>query len=273
MACVAVSVVATAGALAAQQTAGGATTTTSAGQTEREVKPDTPSATREELGLLLEHSLKRAADPALKAGDRTQAQSEVTAIRARLERGDFQAGDRFFLTVIADSLRAREVIIRDGPAIDFGALPEMSLKGVLRSEVEGAIRQHLSRYFRSPEVRVQLLTRISVTGAVMRPGSYSVPPFVLLSDVLTQVAGGPLASANPDKIVVLRNRREFVSEKAYRSAVKEGLTLDRLGIQSGDEIRVGERARRNWVQVASISMLAVSAFTAALALIRASYSD
>ena len=246
---------------------------TSAGQTERVVKSDTPDATREELTHLLEQTLRRASDASLKAADRSRAEGEVTEIRRRLEVGDFQPGDRFLLTVVADTVGRSEVLVREGPSIDFGALPALPLTGILRSELESAVHRHLARFYRTPEVRVQFLTRLTVVGAVARPGTYSVPPFLLLTDVMTTQAGGPTPSANTDKIVVVRDGREVVDEKAFRRAVQEGQTVERLGLQSGDEIRVGERARRNWGQIAMYSMFGVSVFTAVLALIRSSYSE
>jgi protein involved in polysaccharide export with SLBB domain len=244
----------------------------SSGQVDGAVKADSPDATREELTALLEQTLRRASDASLKPADRSRAESDVAVIRRRLEAGDFLPGDRFLLTVVADSVRRSDVIVRDGPSIDFGALPALPLTGVLRSELQGAIHRHLSRYFRTPEVRVQFLTRLSIIGAVGRPGTYSVPPFALVSDVMTQ-AGGITAGANIDNIVVLRNGREVVDAKAYREAVQEGMSIERLGLQPGDEIRVGERRRRNWGQIVMYSMFSVSVFTAVLALIRSSYSE
>ena len=262
-------------ALASPQVAGGTGAAAAAvsGQPDRVVTPSTPDATRAELTTLLEQALRRASDASLKAADRSRAESEVAAVRKRLEAGDMQPGDRILVTIITDSLRRADMAVRDGPSLDFGAIPSLDLGGVLRSELQPAIHQHLSKYFRSPEVRVQFLTRISILGAVQRPGSHAVPPFALVSDVITQVAGGPLPSANTDKIVVTRDGREIVDEKAYRRAARDGSTVEQLGLRSGDEIRVGERGRRNWYQVAMVTTVAVSVFTAALALIRSSYSE
>jgi protein involved in polysaccharide export with SLBB domain len=275
--CACATLLATSGALAAQQSGAGkppTTTSESAGATQRdrEVKPDTPDATREELTLLLEQTLRHASDASLKRADRNRAQEQVTSIRRRLEEGDFQPGDRFVLTVVADSVRRSQMIVRDGPSIDFGALPSLQLGGILRSELQTAIHRHLSRYFRTPDVRVQLLTRITISGAVPKPGSYSVPPDALVSDVVME-AGGLLQSARGDKIVVTRAGREIVDAKGYQRAVRDGATIERLGLQSGDEIRVGQRGQRNWGQFATIAVVTVSALTAVLALIRSSYAE
>jgi hypothetical protein len=260
-------------ALAASQTGSSAPPAAgAASKPARTVHSDTPDATRAELTTLLEEELRRATDAGLKAPDRAKAQGEAAAIRQRLESGDFRAGDRFLVTIIADSVRRLDMLVREGPALDFQALPSLPIGGVLRSELEGAILQHMARFYRSPEVRVQLLTRISISGAVARPGTYSVPPFALLSDAVMQ-AGGTLPTANPDKIVIARGGKVIVDRAAYQKAVKDGASVESVGMQPGDEIRVDQRTTHNWGQIVTVGVLSVSVFTAVLALIRSSYSD
>ena len=241
-------------------------------QDTRVVKPDTPDATREELVLLLDQSLRDSAAAGRSGAERARASETASTIRRRLEEGDFKPGDRFILTTVIDTVSRMEMLVREGPALEFGSTPPLPIAGVLRSELPGALRQYFGRYFRNVDVRVQHLTRVSLAGAVGRPGTYAVPPYALVSDVVMQ-AGGPLASADPDKIVVTRGGRVIVDEKAYRRAVTEGYTIERLGIQPGDEIRVGDRGRRNWGQVVMYSVFALTAFTSILALIRSSYAE
>lgn len=261
-------------ALGAQQPTSGApqTAAPASARPTRTVTAETPDATREELTLLLDDVQKRAADPSAKAPDRDKAKAEVATIRHRLDAGDFRAGDRFTVMIVADSVRRSEMVVREGPAIDLTPLPQLSLQGILRSELQGAIRQHLARYFRNPEVRVEFLTRISVTGAVSHPGVVSVPPDALVGDVL-MAAGGPLPSANMDKVEIVRNGHTFINHRKFQQAQKDGTTLDQLGIRAGDELKVAERKRQNWGQIGTVALLSVSALTAILALIRSSYSD
>jgi hypothetical protein len=259
-------------ALAAQSTTGAAGTASATARSERTVTSETPDATRAELTLLLETEQKRAADAAAKPADRDKAKAEVEAIRRRLEAGDFRAGDRFIALVVADSVRRMEMVVREGPSVDLAPLPVLSLQGLLRSELQPAVLQHFARFYRNPEVRIDFLTRVTVTGAVAKPGVVAVPPDALVGDVL-MAAGGPLASANMDKVEILRNGRTILDRKKFQQATKDGVTLDRLGIRPGDEFKVAERGRRNWAQVATITMLSMTALTAILSLIRSSYSD
>ena len=257
-------------ALGAQQPT--TTTATAAGAVERTVTVETLDATRPELTQLLDSALRRSENASAKPADRDKAKADVAAIRQRLDAGDFRAGDRFVALIVVDSVRRSEFTVREGPSIDLAPLPPLPLQGVLRSELQGALRTHLSRFYRNPEVRIDFLTRLSVTGAVAKPGVVSVPPDALVGDVL-MAAGGPLPTANMEKVEILRNGRTLVDKKKFTQAAKEGVTLDRLGIRPGDEIRVAERGRRNWGQFATISMLGLTAFTALLSIIRNSYSD
>jgi protein involved in polysaccharide export with SLBB domain len=243
-----------------------------ASQPERTVSVETPDATRAELTELLDRAVRTSTDPSANAGQKSKAASDAAAIRSRLETGDFQPGDRFVMTFVADTVRRDTYTVREGQTVDMGTLPVFSTAGVLRSELQQALLQHLKRFYRNPEVRVETLTRVSVLGAVGRPGTYTVPPDLPLSELLA-AAGGYANSANIDRVVVRRGSHELVDSKGVKRAVREGATISRLGIRSGDEVRVAERSRRNWGGNVTMLFFGLSAFTAVLALIRSSASD
>jgi polysaccharide biosynthesis/export protein len=241
-------------------------------QDTRVVEPETEDATRDELTRLMERELAVASDASAKSGDRARAQANVSAVRRRLAMGDFITGDRFLLTLTADSIRRFEIIVRDSGMIELGAFLPISVAGTLRSEVAPKILQHMKRYFRSPEVRVQFLTRLTISGGVGRPGTYSVPPDLLLSDALV-AAGGITPSANSDRIEVVRGNTTIVNRDSYRRAVQEGKTIEAVGLRSGDEIRVAQVSRKNWRMTVQVVAISLSVMTAILALIRSSYSS
>lgn len=224
------------------------------------VTVETPNATRAELTA------------ALDAADRAKRTGEAAAIRARLANGDFRPGDRFLVTLATDTMTHLEMVVRDGPSIEWPNLPVMPLGGVLRSELRTAIVQHLGKFVRNPEVTVVPLLRMSITGAVQRPGLYTVPPDAPVTELL-MAAGGPMPQARTDRVVVARGGREVLDRKAYQRAARDGRTLEQAGLRSGDEVRVPEKSTRNWAQIASYAFFGVSALTALLALIRSGYSD
>jgi protein involved in polysaccharide export with SLBB domain len=202
--------------------------------------------------------------------ERERAQAEVAAIRSRLRDGDFRPGDRLSMSLGGDTT-SREISIREGTQIELPyGIPPLSLAGLLRAELNDAVATHLRKYVREPDVRVRLLQRVSVAGAVARPGVYWVQPDMTLGEVVMR-AGGLGAGARTDRIVVSRAGREVIDRKTYQRLAREGRTLEQSNVLSGDEVVVPERAQRNWAQTVTYAFFAVSALTAVLALIRSSY--
>ena len=236
----------------------------------RQVDATTEDATREELTRLLARAEQQANDPARPAAERTRARAEATAITQRLETGDLRTGDRFLLTLTLDSLVRTEVALRDGPVLEFGALAPLPLHGVLRSELTAVVEQHLRRFYRTPQVRVEPLVRLAVVGGVARPGPISVLSDMQLLDMLS-AAGGLSQNSESDKIVVRRGNKEVVNGKRFQQAVREGKTVAQVGLRSGDQVEVGTRSGRfSWSSLRFV-FWGLSAVIAVLGLIRASY--
>ncbi|GLC28479.1 hypothetical protein rosag_49920 [Roseisolibacter agri] len=233
-----------------------------------EVTSQTLRATRAELTAALDRA-ERAASRA-SGRERERAQAEATAIRARLRDGDFRAGDRLSLALGGDTA-TREISIREGPQIELPyGIPPLVLTGVLRAELSDAVATHLRKYVREPDVRVRLLQRLSVSGAVGRPGVYWVQPDMPLAEVIMR-AGGIGAGAKTDKVVVTRAGKEVIDRKTFARLSREGRTVEESNLQPGDEVRVPIGSQRNWGQIATYAFFGVSILTAALALIRSSY--
>jgi hypothetical protein len=223
---------------------------------QRAVTADTPDATRAEL----QSALARLGGS---AGDRAQAD----AIRRRLETGDFRIGDRFVMTLAVDSVIQRELAVRDSLLVEMPPLAPLSLRGVLRSEIQIAVLRHMQRYYRNPEVRVQTLTRVGVVGAVSKPGFYVVAPDAGLNEVV-QLAGGVAQNANLTKAEVWRYDRRFLNAKQFNNGTRSGRALSELGVRSGDEIRVPEKRNFNWSQTLWTVTILISSLLTVITLIR-----
>lgn len=238
-------------------------------QTGRPVTSGTPDATRAELTNRLD-SLVRIDSTQGNATERRDRSNEVSAIRHRLEDGDLRSGDRFLVEFGLEQKRDT-VFVREGNVIALMNWQTTSVRGVLRSELQPALERYIGTYVREPRVRVYPLTRIAINGAVGRPGYYAVDPSAPLSDAIT-AAGGPTQAAQYDKITIYRATERLMEAKQVTRALKDGQTVDQLGLQSGDEVRVADRKPRNWAPIIQASLIGVTAFSAILALIRSSYS-
>lgn len=180
---------------------------------------DRPLATREELKAAMDND--RGSDVAAR-------------INMRLTQGDFQRGDRIALLVqgepaLTDTFTisgSSELIL---PPPTTGAL---SLKGVLRSELEPKVTEYISKFRNNPIVRAQPLLRLSVQGEVAKGGIYDVPADAQLADAL-MAAGGTTQFAKTNKVTIERNGRTIWHGSAFDT------DLDALNLQDGDQITVG----------------------------------
>lgn len=199
-------------------------------------------ASREELMTLAAEAERQAASASAEE-TRQQKLLEATELRERLRDGDFQVGDRIVLRVRGDSALTDTFAVRAGRTISLPNLSEISLAGVLRSELQAYLSKEIARYVREPVVQTSSLIRLAVLGEVTRPGFYAVGSDVLVSDVI-MLAGGPNSSADLRRVSVRRGAREVWSADRIHAAMTQGTTLDQLNLRAGDELVIGERKRR-----------------------------
>ncbi|MDH3198633.1 MAG: SLBB domain-containing protein [Candidatus Krumholzibacteria bacterium] len=200
-------------------------------------------ASREALETLSRRYDAAAESPAYSPVLRAQARRQADDIRGRLAAGDFRVGDRLFLSVereegLTDTLAVAAGT--DGPVIVLPNFGAVSLRGVLRSEAEDHLQRFIARFIREPVVRARAFIRVSVAGEVTRPGFYSVPTDLVVSDALA-IAQGVTANADLTNLEIRRQNQVLWDASALREPVAEGQTLDQLDIRSGDQIVVGRR--------------------------------
>ncbi|HEY0971421.1 MAG TPA: hypothetical protein VGE02_10695 [Gemmatimonadales bacterium] len=213
----------------------------------------TVAATREPQGYVtraeLETQLARLEGPGTPVDQRAQA----AAIRERLREGDFTVGDRIVLTStsfnlpeqLASALNAAYTV-RDGKVLRIPQLGDLSLQGVLRSELDSAVNAHVARSLRNVTVRAEPTIQVMVTGPVQRPGYHSAAPDMTITEVLMGAAV-PTAGADLSKTVVKRAGEEIIDADSLSAAIRSGATLDRIDFQSGDEFAlVARRERSKW---------------------------
>lgn len=174
--------------------------------------------------------------------ERDPAKSGAAAlIRARLESGDFQAGDQIILSVQGEQELSDTFTV--GEAVDL-TLPQvgtLSLRGVLRSELRDHVTAYLSRYLRAPAVEVRPLMRVLVEGQVAKPGFYGIAPEQPLADVFS-AAGGLTQTAKVNATRVERGQATIWGGPTLQEALGHGYSVDRLSLRAGDRVYVPARA-------------------------------
>jgi protein involved in polysaccharide export with SLBB domain len=199
---------------------------------------DRALATRQEL----ESALQRAGATELAA-----------RIKTRLTEGDFRRGDRIALDVQGEVALTDTFVVGSGaelilPAPTVGAV---SLKGVLRSELQTKMAEYVSRFRNNAVVRAQPLIRLSIQGEVAKAGIYAVPADGQLADAL-MAAGGTTQFAKSNKVTITRNGQKIAETAAFNT------DIDALNLRDGDQIVVDSNRPGNGTDNLRIAALLVS---------------
>ncbi|MDQ6887082.1 MAG: SLBB domain-containing protein [Gemmatimonadota bacterium] len=221
------------------------------GQDSASVATSVVDATRTDITRRIADAERTAIAPGTSAELRRAKEEEARQLRARLQEGDFHVGDRIVLKIEGEPMPSDTFTVRSGVKVLLQGLDEIPLRGVLRSELRSYMAAQVSRFRKNAAVQATALVRLAVGGAVAKPGYYSLPADVLISDVI-MAAGGPTQDANPDKTIVRRDSKELIASKVVRQAITSGQTLDQLNLRAGDEIVVGEKTSRSWQNKAQI---------------------
>lgn len=203
--------------------------------------PARSTMTRAELQAVLEQLESASSSNAYSGAARSRANDEARLVRQRLEEGDFQTGDRVVLTVRNEETLTDTFTVAGDRSLPLPLGTSVPLQGVLRSEMEEKVRQHLARYIRDPEVRAESLMRVTIAGEVANPGFYVVRAESLIGDVL-MVAGGPTGEGDLTKLFIQREGRKIWEGPSLEEAITQGRTLDQLSIRAGDQVMVPEEA-------------------------------
>lgn len=200
---------------------------------------NTVHLTRDSLNSLIARLEETANSSAYSGALRERARREAAMLRNRLAQGDFQVGDRIMLEVEGQTELTDTFTVAPGPSLILPTIREVSLAGLLRSELQSHLETQLRRFIVDPKVKATPLMRIWIQGGVNRPGVYLVPAEALVTDAL-MIAGGTTREARVTDIRIERDNARIWEGEALQRAITEGRTLDQLSLRAGDHIIVAE---------------------------------
>jgi polysaccharide biosynthesis/export protein len=196
----------------------------------------------EEHAALLEHAGQ---------SDSTQRAAEI---RTRLVQVDFQLGDRIQILVEGEKELSDTFTVAPGKLLSLPGIGDVPLQGVLRSELEPYLTRVIGSSLRNPIVRARAFIRLSVQGAVARPGYYGVPAQALVSDPM-MIAGGTSPDANVKKLRIERGGKPILEGDALQRAIAQGLTIDEAGLMAGDQYVIPGRRHGSTTETLSFAGL------------------
>jgi|SRR5213594_4281267 len=169
----------------------------------------------------------------------TRSLAGQTATRA--PQGDFALGDQILLEVEGDSQFTHIYNVGPGPALTLPVIGAIPLGGVQRADVERYLGEQLAKYMKHPVVHAKVLVRLGVLGEVEHPGYYAVPAGAVVSDAL-MAAGGPTKDAKFTAARIEREGKGLYEGNAFQDAFARGMTIEGLGLRTGDRIVVPRRS-------------------------------
>lgn len=230
-------------------------------------------ASREEIAIRVASLESGLASGDLRGGAARDARVELQRLQKRLARGDFQVGDQMIVTVTRDEIVQEDTAtVRDDLVIPMRGLPDASVAGVLRSELQPRLQTHVNRFLVDHRVRTNVLTRLQILGGVARPGFYGITRDRSITEVLA-LAGGPAPTANLDKVTVRRDGRLIVKPSMWRDAQRSGTTVASLGLQSGDVVEVELRKSRDLFMIVQVVAFGATALFGIISLLRVIYTE
>ena len=208
-------------------------------------------ATRAELQQMLTQYNQSVESGAYSSAMKDKAKFEASLIKLRLEQGDYQVGDLISFVVEGEPTLSDTLVVTSNVAAILPFGDTISLKGVLRSEVQPLMHKAVSRIVKNPVVRTESFMRMAVLGAVSNQGYFVVRSDALLLDVL-QMAGGAGADAELDDIRLERGSQKIWDGQTLQEAIVQGRTVDQLSLRAGDRIVVPAKSTNSvWSKLTS----------------------
>ena len=218
---------------------------------------------RQATRVELEKAAKAAESASIGMTDestRAKMRADAAALRMRLASGDFVPGDRILLLVQGDSALSDTFTVRGDRILPLPNIPDVSLQGVLDSELEPYLTKELLKYIKSVSLTATPLVRISLLG-FPKGNFFTVPVDQSITDVIAAAGGwGSPSSVAPEKAVVRRAGRVIMDAKATAEAIRQGKTVGDMALRDGDELFLPDRGSgfswaKAWTAVSAVTGL------------------
>ncbi len=164
-------------------------------------------------------------------------------------------GDMFVVRYpVSDSLRGSvyapldTFYIEDSSTLFSVNLGYIHISALSSKAIDSTIRKVYERILPGTNINIQRYIKVSVIGEVRTPHVIYVKEKEPVSTLIA-LAGGPTEFANLKKIKIFSQGKH--TKLNYYKAVEERITLDQLGVSSGDVIEVPKKFRINFTNISA----------------------
>ena len=161
-----------------------------------------------------------------------------------LGQSRLQPGDVIRLRVWREPDLSGEFPVDETGTAVFPKLGATKVGSITADSLRTMLVNTYSQYLVDPAIEVTFLRRVTILGAVNRPGIYPVDPTMTVHDVFA-LAGGTLPNGNPKHFELRRSGQQIDVD------FSQDTPIGRTSIRSGDELYVPERSwfSRNGIYV------------------------
>lgn len=163
--------------------------------------------------------------------------------------GDFYPGDAVRIVVWPKPGSDKTTVEKTGIANDYlidrrgniflPLIGDVKVVGLRRDELANVVAERYREFTTGVLYVCKPLIRITVLGAINRPGSYLVEESNSLWQVIDE-AGGPAPIADLNKMFIRRGDR-IVADKLL-AKYESAYSLQEIGVRSGDQLYVAQRS-------------------------------
>ena len=157
---------------------------------------------------------------------------------AQLSSSSLGPGDLILLKIWREPDLSDTVQVDNAGLAVFPKLGPIKVTDISPDSLERLLVHDYSRYLQNPSIKVTVLRRITIWGAVMRPGAYPVDLTMTITDALA-LAGGTKPEGKSDQVELLRGTKRYTVDLSR--GIQQG---GELALRSGDQLVVPERS---WV--------------------------
>jgi protein involved in polysaccharide export with SLBB domain len=179
--------------------------------------------------------------------------------QSRLRDGDFRPGDLVLIEVQGDTTLTDTFTVASDRTLMLPspAVGTLSLKGVLRTELQEQVSGFIGKFVRNAVVRARPLLRVGVQGELVKPGYYYIPADAVLADAL-MAAGGTRPEANMKTLRIERDGKPIIRGNDLHRLIAQGLTLDQANLRGGEVIAVDRKPNSSWTEGLRLVSIVVS---------------
>jgi polysaccharide export outer membrane protein len=188
--------------------------------------------------------------PALFLSTTTRAGAQAGA--AERGRAELRPGDVLRLTVWQRPELSGDFTIGSDGTIAHPVYRALHVAGIPLAEVEGDVHDFLKTYVQEPQVAVQPLLHVGVSGEVRVPSVVLVPPNTSLAQVVA-MTGGPTDRGAMNRVRLIRDNRQIVIDLS--GTARSGAPVD---IRSGDQVWVDRQTSLLRDHVAPLASVAAA---------------